>query len=244
MLLKVYDYSGVGLPDAKHGLFNAVLKLMQINMKEKPNLETSNMDDIVREFYKLVKDNENVLPKDRLNDAFEILKFFLIYIDRSTLETIFITQPKDKDRKEKLIFGNSSLKYMYEIGMSQYTKCENGHSFNLDMKKYYLKLRYNTVLSNSDASLTNSLVDYFCYKPLEVSTMKGLANEFFCSLCKPDQFDYVQENNSKMWHKNMLKYSPQILFIKFDIFNKLVNTSFFFVFVYFPILTKYITTQY
>ena len=228
MLLKVNDYSGVELPEGRHSLFNALLKLIQTNMKIKPNNETSNIDDIVREFYKLVKDNENIFPRERLNDAFEVLKFFLVYIDRSTLETIFITQPKDKDRKEKLIFGNSSLKHLYEIGLSQYTKCENGHHFSLDLKKYYLKLRNNTVLSNSEASLTNSLVDYFCYKPLEITTMKGLANKFFCSLCEPDQFDYVQEINSRMWHKKMVKYSPKILFMKIDIFNKLVNTNLIF----------------
>ena len=222
MLLKVYDYSGVGLPGEKHGLFNALMQLVQKNMKLKPNNETSNIDEIVREFYKLVKDHENILPKERLNDAFEVLKFLLIYIDRSALETIFITQPKDVERKEKLIFGNSSLKFMYEIGLSQYTKCDGGHTFHLDMKKYYLKLRNNTVLSNSEASLTNSLVDYFCYKPLELTSLRGLERKFFCSHCDEEN-DYEEENNRKMWHRKMLKYTPPILFIKLDIFKKLVN---------------------
>ena len=82
-----YNVLLLGHPNAgKSSLFNALLKLIQTNMKIKPNNETSNIDDIVREFYKLVKDNENIFPRERLNDAFEVLKFFLVYIDLLTLQ--------------------------------------------------------------------------------------------------------------------------------------------------------------
>jgi len=220
MLLKVFDYSGVGFPDEKHGLFNALMKLIRVNIKLKPIDETSNVDEIVKEFYKLLKDNEKVMPKERLNDAFDVLKFLLIYIDKCALETIFITKPTDEDRREKLIYGNSSLKYNYEIGLSQFTRCASGHNFHLDMKRYYLKLRYMTVLSSSEASLTNSLIDYFSYKPLELSTMNGLEKKFYCSMCDDN---YDKDRNTKMWHKKMLKFTPKVLFIKFDIFDKYVS---------------------
>jgi hypothetical protein len=195
------------------------MKHLKINIQI-PVSKQSNIDEIIKEFYLLIQGYENIMPKDRLSDAFDVLKFFLIYIDRSTLETIFITQPKDKDRKEKLIFGNSSLKYLYEIGLIQWTKCEGNHTYRLDMKKYYLKLRNNTVLSNSEASLTNSLVEYFCYKPLELTTMNGvLEREFFCSACKQNA-SYGEDGNTRMWHRKLLKSAPQILFIKLDIFTK------------------------